>query len=484
MSDAAEPPPAWEAPWLAAGVSYQRKFRSARGAAEEDEGELTVDGVPCTELVCWSFISRKAGPCACEGRLAHILPGSCGRSVNLGFRRTGAKACGLGPRCPAVIHPSAAECRDALAAWWRETRGTEPTFGRRAAPTPINTAARGERSLASATGASEEGRRRCTLPASKVIEHLTRHEADSRYLAEFLRADYLQEMSAAGAARTLERRAPQGAVLGRARRDYAAGTLARERRHPVRRLADERLRALLAMRSRVKELSEACSVCEQVRALVGADTVAAGGEGAVVLDVCSGKGLGATLLSYMLPKGRVVMLDANGEMELAHVAARPNLSFRHADIFSAQLPAVVREEAAGAAVCVAVGMHLCGPLSPRLIDLTFAIERIDALLLCPCCLKGAHGKAVAASAKERGCDPYALLVETLRAICEREMASYASAEPPAAGEEGAPQLTVVTDGAMLSPRNVFLAVRKRRAPEAGGLHYNPQCEPCEHDHES
>ena len=113
-------------------------------------------------------------------------------------------------------------------------------------------------------------------------------------------------------------------------------------------LADERLRALLAMRSRVKELSEACSVCEQVRALVGADTVAAGGEGAVVLDVCSGKGLGATLLSYMLPKGRVVMLDANGEMELAHVAARPNLSFRHADIFSAQLPAVVREEAAGA----------------------------------------------------------------------------------------------------------------------------------------
>ena len=75
----------------------------------------------------------------------------------------------------------------------------------------------------------------------------------------------------------------------------------------------------------------------------------------------------------------------------------------------------------------------------------------------------------------------ALLVETLRATCEREMASYASVEPPAAGEEGAPQLTVVTDGAMLSPRNVFLAVRKRRAPEAGGLHYNPQCEPCEHE---
>ena len=165
-------------------------------------------------------------------------------------------------------------------------------------------------------------------------------------------------------------------------------------------------------------------------------------------------------------------------MDLAHVCARPNVSFRHVDIFSSQLPALVRREAEGAAVCIAVGMHLCGPLSPRLIDLAFAVDAIDALLLCPCCLKGGHGKAVAVTAKERGCDPYALLIETLRAICEREIESERSPAAPAApaapdGEgAGAPpsRVQVVVDTEMLSPRNVFLALRKGKR--------SPRCEPC------
>mmetsp|Transcript_10353 Transcript_10353/g.30894 ORF Transcript_10353/g.30894 Transcript_10353/m.30894 type:complete len:156 (+) Transcript_10353:238-705(+) len=137
-------------------------------------------------------------------------------------------------------------------------------------------------------------------------------------------------------------------------------------------LLDERLRRLLCMRSRVKEVSEASSMCEAVRSLAGAERMSSGGEGMVVFDVCSGKGLGATLLSFLLPRGRVVMLDSNGGMDLSHLRARPNLSFRHVDLFSADTPAVLREEAAGASYVVAVGMHLCGALSPRLIDLAVA----------------------------------------------------------------------------------------------------------------
>ena len=49
-----------------------------------------------------------------------------------------------------------------------------------------------------------------------------------------------------------------------------------------------------------------------VREMVGPEALARGGEGVVVLDVCSGKGLGATVLSYLLPRGKVVMIDANG----------------------------------------------------------------------------------------------------------------------------------------------------------------------------
>jgi hypothetical protein len=172
----------------------------------------------------------------------------------------------------------------------------------------------------------------------------------------------------------------------------------------------------------------------------------------------SGKGLGATLLSYLLPNGHVVMIDANGEMALEHVLSRPNLSFRHLDIFSAGVPAVVQQETAGSSFCIALGMHLCGALSPRLIDLSVALDDIDAMVLCPCCLKGAHGKAVAAAAKARGVEPYSVLIETLAAICQREIALLAV---DARGvRRVAAQVNITTDVAMLSPRNTFVTVTK------------------------
>lgn len=225
-------------------------------------------------------------------------------------------------------------------------------------------------------------------------------------------------------------------------------------------LLDERLRRLLCMRSRVKEVSEASSMCEAVRSLAGAERMSSGGEGMVVFDVCSGKGLGATLLSFLLPRGRVVMLDSNGGMDLSHLRARPNLSFRHVDLFSADTPAVLREEASGASYVVAVGMHLCGALSPRLIDLAVAGGTIDAMALCPCCLKGAHGKAVARSAAERSVEPYAVLVETLQAICEREI------EAAAAGGGARSRVGVWTDREMLSPKNRYITVQKWAADKA------------------
>jgi hypothetical protein len=36
--------------------------------------------------------------------------------------------------------------------------------------------------------------------------------------------------------------------------------------------------------------------------------------------------------------------------------------------------------------CVVVGMHLCGPLSPRAVELFGELTAIDALILAPCCL--------------------------------------------------------------------------------------------------
>ena len=71
------------------------------------------------------------------------------------------------------------------------------------------------------------------------------------------------------------------------------------------------------------------------------------------------------------------MLDANGEMELTHVTACPNLDFHRVDLFGAKVPALIRDAVGGTAdrpepsACVIlVGMHLCGILDLGLI-LTF-----------------------------------------------------------------------------------------------------------------
>ena len=80
----------------------------------------------------------------------------------------------------------------------------------------------------------------------------------------------------------------------------------------------------------------------------------------LLLDFCSGKGFTATLLSMMMPDATVVMLDANGGMGLAHVAARPNLSFVQLDLFDPGVKERLGHLASQSALSLAVGVHLCG----------------------------------------------------------------------------------------------------------------------------
>ena len=215
------------------------------------------------------------------------------------------------------------------------------------------------------------------------------------------------------------------------------------------------LRQLLAMRKCAKELSEAYGAARQAVALLGqlrqeqqqqqpqppqqgrgtGGLELEEGQGAVLLDVCSGKGLTATLLSFLLPRARVVMLDSNSAMQLAHVAARPNLAFEEFDLFAttagdtlARLArgggggedAPPREEGAPVA-CVAIGTHLCGTLSPRLVDLAVRVPEIGGLVLCPCCLKGSLGYKITRAARARGTDAYRLAVGTMAAQCRAQL---------------------------------------------------------------
>ena len=53
------------------------------------------------------------------------------------------------------------------------------------------------------------------------------------------------------------------------------------------------------------------------------------------------------LLSYLLPEASIVLFDSNGGMDMAHVAARPNVRFRQLDVFAADALAIISEAAAG-----------------------------------------------------------------------------------------------------------------------------------------
>jgi hypothetical protein len=293
-----------------------------------------------------------------------------------------------------------------------------------------------------------------------VLERLRRHAHESVYVARFLEEPFLSEL-----------------------------------------LDDDALRQLLTMKRCAKELTEAYAAAAQVRSLLarraGDGELLAAGAGATLIDCCSGRGLTAVLLSLLYPRARVVMLDADGGMQLAHVAARPNLTFQQLDIFSPATAAVLGAIAAGAAACVVVGTHLCGSLSPRLIDLFVSVPGVHGLVLCPCCLKGSLGADIVRTARSSRSEPYSLLVRTLELLVRSELDGGGDAADAVAGGEamgGIPPgvkqrlvagsrqqgqaepstVHVTIDRAVLSPKNAFIIAHKTAAAPRGLA-----CGPCE-----
>lgn len=268
-------------------------------------------------------------------------------------------------------------------------------------------------------------------------------------------------------------------------------------------MSKERLRRLFADDKRsYKEVTEAYGAARRVSDVLARLGASPDGGGAVLFDACSGRGIAAVLYAHWFPRARVVMMDANGEMDLSHVREVTNLRFRHVDLFGESVVEAVREECAEAdaeakakaeatteaerkasrGARVLVGTHLCGALSPRLIDLAFGVREMDAMILCPCCIKGRLGTDCRVEAKRRRCDPYVVLCETLRAFCRRELRRVEAEETEgdknrvegfAAVGYDAPTRGVVlaeADPGVLSPVNCFITVVKR--PEVA-------CPPCE-----
>ena len=412
--------------------------------ADKLQREVTINGNRAVEFVCWDYLKGHA-ECDCEGLRAHIFQGCCSKFIS-GRLGTGA-GCTLSAEECRHHHPKD-DVLDALTEWY------ESSLGAASIGTVSLTQQKGtlSRSVATASGASdnagagdhgagagdETAATSSIVPAALVESRLQKAAATSKHLQAFMEAPFLTEM-----------------------------------------LADESTRRLLASRGAVKEVSEAFAAVEEIRRLaelLGAPKdVATLGRGLTVLDVCSGKGTVAALLSRLLPDAQVTMLDACADMDLTHVARQGNLAFVEADLFSREAGALLHElatrraapnallgepdgtlpppgeddaiDAPGFSATVVIGMHLCGALSPRLLALCAQLDAVDAVAVCPCCLKGSLGDYVKKSSKAEGRSSYDVLLETLHFITSRELDTRGEA-------------CIRWNPDMLSPRNGFVSAVK------------------------
>ena len=230
-----------------------------------------------------------------------------------------------------------------------------------------------------------------------------------------------------------------------------------------------------------KELIEAYAVVE---VLEGVLSQTAEPFPAAIVDLCSGKGFLSTILALEYPTSQVLMVDNNQRVKTHHVETLDNVRFLRADImrdaFEADLAAALGEATAarasgssghalagsiGASTCVAVGMHLCGLLSPRAVALFEACRLLEVLVLVPCCLDKRSDSLLKAQAKLRGVEPYEAKVDELRDLLEASQGSH---------------VAVVRDGSMrtagggeateggASCKNALLCARKHRGVQSIG----------------
>ena len=110
------------------------------------------------------------------------------------------------------------------------------------------------------------------------------------------------------------------------------------------------------------------------------------GEGLVFVDLCAGRGMLSIVLAHFFPAARVLMVDADPKIKLPHLACLPTVEHHLLDVQSAKTLDLVRGAVRDATrACVVVGVHLCGDLSRRAVQLFLETEA-RALVLCPCCL--------------------------------------------------------------------------------------------------
>ena len=465
------------------GVPYAHKFTSVRSTAGgAPRGIATLGGVVATDLICWDhYFGRACGglgddpkevpgsiptaagpPCGlchdlgdvttvCSGRIREALGQlKVGKAV-----RRGRSFCRWGDGCT-KRHPSDEHVRSTLFEWYKANKANDANGEPEWSVTGAGAArfrAKDDDGRASATSRMENvgeknDEKKPTFETTAVGDRARETLSTEETLSED-EDPALAEETPERRERAIER------IRARFHRKSAESPyLSRFINEPFFDVlvADPRTRRLLSHKKSHKEVTEAYGTYERVRELlprldptwshlkpetVVETVVRTPGPGPVIFDACSGRGVTAALLSFWFPDATIVMMDSNGAMDLSHVRALPNRNvvFRHVDLYGASVVEVIRKETAGNGnysdggkglqkrrrTAVLVGTHLCGALSPRLIDLCFGLDEVDGMVLCPCCIKGQLGGDCMRAAKKRGVSAYVVLCETFARLCEREV---------------------------------------------------------------
>lgn len=113
-----------------------------------------------------------------------------------------------------------------------------------------------------------------------------------------------------------------------------------------------------------------------------------------VIDLCCGKAFFGTLVAVLFPSCCVHCVDRQPPTFLPHFALAglaERIAYVQLDVLSIGFVNEVRAliEANGGRRVIVMGMHLCGILALRAIDLIRQLPRVEALVLAPCCLPNA-----------------------------------------------------------------------------------------------
>jgi hypothetical protein len=100
-----------------------------------------------------------------------------------------------------------------------------------------------------------------------------------------------------------------------------------------------------------------------------------------LVDLCSGSALTVALFGILYPESKGLAVDIASKELAAHLQG--NLAFLQADIWRVDFLQTMQNEVDQPSALV--GMHLCGELSIRAIEIFAQTPNFQVIVLCPCC---------------------------------------------------------------------------------------------------